>query len=351
MTLSKFFGPHFAAIALAGLMGCGGGGGTTAPAGGGGSPAGTPPAGPVLFSGAGDSMAVRISDAGTLGEATTFRTRTVGIDRTSGEGNALADGGDIAVRIFRSSPDAMPTFAVTLDGGTTTFGPEHAYDNNGNYRLHTGEERRERWLWTWDGSSLEHAGGYEGDFTDGNVFVPGDRPKSRKHHIPIGLYYSGDPTDVRRAAVIGLETAPGDMPTRGRARYSGSVRLDTYPVDGGYPVDDGERTNLSSDITLTADFSGNTIGGTMDGWENRTDPDDDLSDVSYVLTPAALTGNAFTTTLARGPSCPDCPEVISSTVTGKLYGPAAQEMGGTIQFRSRGEEDRIGIGVFYTDRE
>ncbi len=334
------------ALAVAALLpACGGGGGgtapgTTAPDGG-----GQPPAdGPVRFSGAGDSMAARISDAGTLGEATTFRARAVGIDRTSGEGNALADGGDVAIRIFRSSPDAMPTFVVTLDGGATTFGPEHAY-GNGNYRIHTGEERRERWLWTWDGSPLEHAAGYRGDFTDGNVFVPGDRPKSRKHHIPVGLYYSGDPTDVRRAAVIGLETAPGDMPTRGRARYSGSVRLDIYPVDGG------ERTYLSSDITLTADFSGNTIGGTMDSWENRTDPDDDLSGVSYVVTPAALTGNAFTTTLARGPSCPDCPEVISSTVTGKLYGPAAQEMGGTIQFRSRGEEDRIGIGVFYTDRE
>ena len=285
-------------------------------------------------------MAKRISDATTLEEATTFKAKTVGLNH--GDNHELADNEDIAFQIFRTSPDAVPTFVVTYNDETTTFGPEHAPDNE-NYAIE-GPEIDDKYLWTWAGYPLDHASGFEwGDWTENGRY----NPLNRKYHIPVGLYYDGDPVDQRRIAVIGLETAPGDMPTHSiRALYDGSVRLDVYPTDG-----DPERSRFTADITLIADFSENTIGGVMDNWENR-DEDEDLSGVSYAVTSTTISGNGFMTSMAPSPTCTGCVEVVDSTVAGKFYGPYADETGGTIQGEFRdGSENLVGVGVFYTSRD
>ena len=166
----KAFSTCALALAAAGLLSaCGGGEGS------GGDPA--------HFSGKNDRIATRISGATTIEEATTFTAEAVGINR--GEENELADGEDIAFRIFRTSPDAVPTFVVTFNGETTTFGPEHVPENRTSYRIEGPGDTDVKRLVTWWGTPLEHADGrYWGDWTEGR-FVPLDR----KHHFPVFLRY------------------------------------------------------------------------------------------------------------------------------------------------------------------
>ncbi len=332
-----------AAIAM--LAACGGGDGTET----GGMP-GERPSDPGHYSGEGDSMAARISNATSLDAATAFTARTVGLDHTFDDDDVnnaeLADNEDITLRIFRTSPDAVPTFVVTLGGEATTFGPEHAPEDE-HYSIEGPGDSDDKFLWTWAGYPIDHASGFDwGDWIE-----EGKRnPLKRQFHIPVGIYYSrGDQglADLRRYAVIGLETPPGDMPSV-EAVYEGSVRIDSYPEDGAR-----DRERFDADITLTADFSANTIGGVMDNWENR-DADEDLSAISFMLTPATITGNGFSTSMAPSAACTECPEIVSSTVAGKFYGPAASETGGTIQARIRGEagsSDNIAVGVFYSSQD
>ena len=330
----------FASTAI--LSACGGGGDNGA---------GPQPSSDVAyFTGKNDSMAKRISDAKSLEEATTFEAKTVGMNHTWDDENTvheLTASEDATFRIFRTSADAVPTFVVTQNGETTTFGPEHAPENE-NYRVVIPGDDNDIWLWTWAGYPRDHANGFDwGDWTEEGRY----NPLNRKYHIPVGMYRRGDPTDQRRYAVIGLETAPGDMPTHDvRALYDGNVRMDVYLKDG-VGIESDDRTRYDADITLTADFSEGTIGGVMDNWESRDD-DDDLSAVSYMLTPASITGNGYTTSMAASPSCTGCAEVVDSTIAGKFYGPFADETGGTIQaeFRDGGTES-VGIGIFYTSRD
>ena len=313
------------------LTACGGGGTNN-----------TPGTGPdsAYFSGKNDSMATRISNAGSLEEATTFKARTVGMDHTWGEENALAESEDITIQIYRTSAVAVPTFVVTYNDETTTFGPEHAPDNE-NYEI---EGDQERSLWTWDGYPLDHASGFDwGDWTEDNDYDP----RNRKYHVPVAIDYDADPTDLQRYAVIGLETVPGDMPTHGvRALYEGRVYMNVYPTDGTNP-----RIRHRADIELTADFSKNTVDGVMENWEDRND-NESLPGLSYTVTAATISGNGFTTSMAPSPTCTGCMEVVDSTLAGKFYGPYADETGGTIQGEFKdGDEDLVGIGVFYTNRD
>ena len=212
---------------------------------------------PAHFSGRNDSMATRISGASTLEEATTFKAKTAGINHVFDDGvHDLADSEDIALQVFRTSPNAVPTFVVTYNGETATFGPEQWEANEDTPRSYFVEgqgDTDEKWLWTPLGSPLETADGrYWGDWTEGRYI-----PLEWKYHVAVALHYGGDPASMRRNAVIGLETAPGDMPTHGiRARYRGRAYVATY--------NDGERQDYRGDVTLFADFSEGTIGGVMD---------------------------------------------------------------------------------------
>ena len=323
------------ALAAAGLLtACGGGGGGDE-------------GDPARFSGRNDSMASRISDARALEEATTFKAETVGINFGE-EVRDLAGGEDIAFQVFRTSPDAVPTFVVMYNEETTTFGPEHwdsdDYPNEYSIEGPDGTDDIKN-LWTYGGSVLEHADGrYWGDWTEGR-FIPVDR----KYHVPIGIWYDGDPVGLRRVAVIGLETAPGDMPTHDiRARYRGRVRFDTFSANRS----DGPRRDFQGDVTFFADFSERTIGGVMDDWRiwNRENNRwEDLSGVSYTVAEAAISGNGFTTTMAPDPTCMECVGIVDSTVAGKFYGPYADETGGTIQAEL--SDGTVGAGVFYTDQD
>jgi len=271
------------------------------------------------------------------------------VDFTDGQ-VALAAPEDITLRLFRTAPDAVPTVAVERAGTTTMFGPEHAREGE-NYRIDpsaaNAQDRKN--LWTWAGYPLDHANGFHSE--DGPR-----EPLRRKHHIPIGFWYDTPTTDPLRNAVIGLQTAPGDMPTHAvPAFYEGSARLEAWNKDDG-----SIRSRFRSDLRLEADFADNTLTGMLDDWrvqEIRGDNEGDYErrdGIAYVIPETSITGNGFMGELAPAAGCTACSQIIASTVAGTFYGPYAQETGGTIQGELKGEDgdpDEVMIGIFYTERE
>lgn len=256
---------------LALLTACGGGGnGTTA--------TGTQQ-NPQNFSGPNDSLATRISEAGTLQAATTFTAKTVGLNHSHENGEpsetVFADPQDMAVRMFRASadPGTPPTVVVALDGGgPVTFMPEHAGDRNwrfpgtGNHHIPNespdddgnGEADARKWFWTWDGYPLDHANGFDWEGrADGKLY-----PKERKHHVALGYFATGEPEDMRRLAVIGLHTAPDDMPTHSvRAVYEGSPGLRRFPQAAESALASLRATSASSPSSTAARFPARLTGG------------------------------------------------------------------------------------------
>lgn len=291
-------------------------------------------------------MAQRISDAANLEEATTFKAKSVGLNHTRDDENIvhkLANNEDVTIQIFRTSADGMPTFVLTQNDETTTFGPENV--QNQSYQIVNSGENNDLWLWTSEGSPIEHANGFKVDSDTDQL-----NPLFIKHHIPVRMYRQGDPADHRSFAVIGLETSPNDMPSHDiRALFRGHFRLDLFPKEGT-SVGNNDRTRYYSGITLTANFSESTIQGIMDNWLNQDDRSEDLSAYSYMLNKTNITGNGFTTTMSPSQNCMSCPEVLASTIDGKFYGPFADEIGGTIkgEFRREGSE-YVGIGTFSTN--
>ena len=247
----------------------------------------------------------------------------------------------------------MPTFVVTYSGETTTFGPEHWAPNT--YFNEGSGDTDYKALWSYGGNLLEHADGrYWGDWTEGRYI-----PMDWKYHVPVTIYFGGDEADQDLFAVIGLETAPGDMPTHDvRARYRGGAWLDV-PATGG----NGETQHLDGDVTLIADFSEGTIEGTLDDFRTRIvslnlsadrgnrvvyGPWEGRPGLSYTVAATAISGNGFTTSMAPGPDCSGCVGIVDSTVSGKFYGPYAEETGGTIQ--AEFSDGTVGAGVFYTNQ-
>ena len=336
------------AVTLAGalaLAGCGGGGGT-------GAGDGRPASGAHPPLGEGETLASRISEARSLADATVFTTDTVagllaGEDETT---EAFPPEREMRVRMFRAaSGDEWPTVAITWEGDPVTFGPEHTenLDFRVEYQINCsndpapsqcGDAREgNHVLWAWSGSFE----GYADGVTD------------HEHHLPFSAIFNPTTEDGGRrtylSAVIGSETAANALPSA-TAEYRGGAAVRFFPPDGW----EGHEL-FFSDLTLTAEFSGNTVSGVMDNWEKWRDEEADYSGLAYTVNAAPIAGNGFAATMEPAADCEGCWPIESSTLAGKFYGPSAEEAGGTIRaVIGDGGGDRagwIGSGVFYSKAE
>jgi hypothetical protein len=132
--------------------------------------------------------------------------------------------------------------------------------------------------------------------------------------------------------VTGYGTPTGGVPTSGTANYSGAV-IGAYAVPSG--TNAIELGTLSGDVSLNLNFAGNTTAGSFTNMKAKvagsatTTPWNTLS-LSGTLTRganAATLDGPITTTSSAGTAG------FSSAATGgfhgALYGPTAQEVGGT----------------------
>jgi len=337
---AKRIGTAMAALAAtAALTACGGGGGDTERTG------AHPPFGE------GETVSSRIGDARSLADATVFRTDTVA-GLLAGEGETTGTATTAEVRMFRAaSGDGWPTVAIAWEGETVTFEPEHTLNPGFDVDYHidcSGDptptqctDAQKGWanylLWAW--------GGDFDDYADGSAFY--------EHHIPFNAIFPRPVQNGGRntylSAVIGSETPAGALPSAA-AEYSGGAGVRFFPPDRW----EGHELFLS-DLTLTAEFSGNTVSGVMDNWRSWNDGDADYSGLVYTVNSAPIAGNGFTATMAPAADCEGCWPIESSTLAGTFYGPSAEEAGGTIRaVIGDGGGDRagwIGSGVFHSKAE
>lgn len=303
----------------------------------------TPPLDPRYFSGPDDSMSMRINAATSREEATPFHTSAKVLERDfdseagTGVARQLPDESMI-VRLFRTMPEGMPSLVIEKDSGELSFGPEHEDDNN--FRMDNYGS------WAWGRDWLAQANGYRLD-DDGIIDI-----QDRKHHIPFSIssWLEDEERAIQHIAVIGIETAPRDMPQLKTAHYDGRGRLEVWPVND--PLTRERMSFYINRVSLTANFADDTISGSLNEWEVRVGRGDRTPIGSvYDLFPTAIDGNGFSTSLSPSASCSDiCPTMPDSNVEGRFYGPYATEVGGTIETRefSHDGRDWIGLGVIYT---
>ena len=280
------------------------------------------------YSGPEDTLATLISSAASLDDAVAFKVdarRLLG-NHVGGTTNAGLPDETLTLKLFRTSPTAVPTLVIeTGDGHVTTFDPEHS-DVRGNFDNGDGWAKLSA---TGDGW-LELANGLE------------DQDFQAPFFFEKGPDFFGNKT--RHVGVFGIETSPDDMPTRGTAYFDGYADIRSYRVDQF----DDYRMFFDSDVLLTADFATGMVSGKLtdwDVWNAMTRTKEELPEFAYELVPAQIDGNGFSTSLI--PDC-DCPSMPDSQVAGKFYGPYAAEAGGTVatgEFTWKGET-WLGIGGF-----
>ncbi|MCY4240110.1 MAG: transferrin-binding protein-like solute binding protein [Rhodobacter sp.] len=304
--------------------------------------------------GEGETLASRIGDARSPADATVFRTNTVaGLLASENETTeALSPERKMEVRMFRAaSGDEWPTVAITWEGDTVTFEPEHTRDLEFDveYQINCSNdpapsqcaETQKGWanyvLWGWGGD-------FE-DYADGTA--------DHEYHIPFNAIFPRPAEDMGRntylSAVIGSETAANALPSA-TAEYRGGAGVRFFPP-GGW---EGHELFLSN-LTLTAEFAENTVSGVMDNWRLWPEEGEEYSGLVYTVNSAPITGNGFTATITPAADCEGCWPLESSALSGTFYGPSAEEAGGTIR-GVIGKEggDRagwVGSGVFFSAAE
>ena len=139
---------------------------------------------------------------------------------------------------------------------------------------------------------------------------------------------AGTGTGTYGAASFGAATPASSVPTSGTATYTG--------VTGGrYSASDGTYYFTSSALTSNVDFAARTVSFAT----SSTNQSANLTTGSFAANSALnLTGtltysagsNQFTGAVANSGS------TLSGTATGRFYGPAAQEIGGTFGLTGAG---------------
>ena len=155
---------------------------------------------------------------------------------------------------------------------------------------------------------------------------------------------SSDPQFPLSLFVNGLRTDADDLPT-GRATYLGRAWIDSWK-DCCLKFSDRESTKGS--LSLTANFTNNTISGLIQDIESRRNSGSSFISVpnaSADISNGTINGNQFNANLQGTGQL----EHLSGEMSGAFYGPAAEEVGGVITTTST--NNSVGIGWFGGSRE
>lgn len=317
-------------IVLAGtllLAGCGGGGNGTAmtddppemrPE----QPSG-PPAGiaisaqPVQTAVEAGTLEDRISDPASM-----FRALSSALRQDTAAGTGVVDS-SFSVRSIASDGDGG--FRVTIANGDE---PERTIHFTKDDLLRGGVlnvndvEGYDYWMWSYMG--LLDGIGYGGsdEFSFFRAFK--------------AIQAADDRVLVNRAFfTIGLETPKSGLPT-GTATWTGRLRGHIRDNAANSIVNAESRGDIRGALSLTADFAGGTLDGTVDQIRLRDPGESDYYDLSagtrLEISSGRIDGNGFTATVTGADDDPNAALATSMRgyaggAAGAFYGPNAEETG------------------------
>jgi hypothetical protein len=154
--------------------------------------------------------------------------------------------------------------------------------------------------------------------------------------------------------VTGYGTPTANVPTSGNATYTG-----TGTVIGAYFVPSGthaiEAGTISGDASLNVNFSNNSANGNFTNMQAKalgsttTTPWNDVSlsgSLSMTTGPGAAAFVDGSTTTTGNTGAAGFSSAAHGTFHGALYGPAAQEVGGTWTLSETGGGGKLAFGTF-----
>lgn len=254
--------------------------------------------------------------------------------------NQRYDGGFVDFALLRNDDGS---YTITIDDKSITYAEDDAdpYDDGGNFT----------------------DSGFESDDGNNNVynhaatleeFVTGS---GGPEYMSVWRYFWQDEpgTDYTGMAIIGAETRAQDVAEQANATYSGYSEFSMFSTAD---PDDWDRTNISGDFDLTADFAAGSISGGMSNLERR-DRVGGVNGAPSAINGAVafengtISGNSFTGGLSF--SAFDAndifgtdPNTYGGEYAGKFYGPDADEVGGMVTIDGTGV---IGNGFFAADKD
>ena len=140
-----------------------------------------------------------------------------------------------------------------------------------------------------------------------------------------------------------LQTDPDNLPI-GEANYNGKITFIEWLTCPTCSVFYRDRDQWAGNLSLTANFDESDIGGAID----VIDDDGEILNDAILINDGSIEGNKFNANL-QGIEFPD----ITGSMSGAFYGPAAEEVGGVIEYSLPSDDvdpGAVGIGWFGASR-
>ena len=156
--------------------------------------------------------------------------------------------------------------------------------------------------------------------------------------------------NLRGFAVVGAETRDSALAGLPTATYSGRAEIGTFPSTG-FIDNETSRQGIRGDLSMTADFGAGTISGQVTNLQSETGFSGyNPAAGSITMEQAEFDVNGFRGGMSASADYAAGSEdlVNNSSYSGAFYGPAAEEVGGTISGSGAG---RNGAGYFYGNKD
>ena len=156
----------------------------------------------------------------------------------------------------------------------------------------------------------------------------------------------GSTTNINPTSLFvnGLQTDPDNLPS-GEANYKGKLTFIDWENCSTCSVFYRDRDQFYGNLSLTANFDESDIGGAVDLFGD----DGEMLNDALLINDGSIEGNKFKANLQATEIIPD----ITGSMSGAFYGPAAEEVGGVIEYSSPSDDEdpaAVGIGWFGASR-
>lgn len=284
------------------------------------------------------------SDVGTAADALAANMTLTSNDTTSSKtsvvdwnNNTTALGAPATVSLKKNDQGGL---TLTVNGVEQVFTSADLSSDNYGYQINDSKNSKFVSLWAWDGNSMADQ-------------INGTNSYGKYSHV--WEYFTnqlGDPKqETSGFAVLGTETKPAELAGMPTATYSGYSRSKMRQATG-YMSEAANASVMGSAVSMTADFGAGTVSGALTNIRTRPKSSSTWTTVpgSISMDAASISGNGFAGTLTPDPTFKNTignPSISNGTYAGTFFGPAAEEVGGTLSAEGSGSGGAFNLNGFY----